>query len=176
MLTPDDAIDILDELLVAQNQSYELGLRLKIPQHEVEGIHSTYSKPRSRLLQVLIEFTKQVEPRPTWMVIIDALRSPAVNLPHLARRVEEAHFPSSKPKWRVAMDALIPQRFTKSKEEPVSKNAAPSLTGKAFMRIIWCRYVVNHKIFVASPDAFAEATPSIDGKEYGVDMQLFSLS
>ena len=92
-LTPDDAVDVLEELLPAQNKSYELGLKLKLRQYEVDSIHSTYSKPRSRLLHVLIEFTNQTEPRPTWKVIVQALRSPAVNLPALARRVEAAHFP-----------------------------------------------------------------------------------
>ena len=94
-LTPDDTVDLLEELLPAQNKSYELGLKFKLPQSEVESIHSTYFKPRNRLLHTLIEFTNQAEPRPTWMVIVEALRSPAVNLPALARRVESAHFPDS---------------------------------------------------------------------------------
>ena len=79
-LTPDDAVEVMEALLPAQNKSYELGLKF--------NIHSTYSKPRSRLLQVIIEFTKQTEPRPTWKVIIDALGSPAVNLKALANTVE----------------------------------------------------------------------------------------
>ena len=92
-LTPDDAVDVLEELLPAQNKSYELGLKLKLPQHEVDSIHSTYSKPQSRLLHVLIGFTNQAEPRPTWRVIVEALRNPVVNLPALASRVKAAHFP-----------------------------------------------------------------------------------
>ncbi|CAI8043794.1 hypothetical protein GBAR_LOCUS24301, partial [Geodia barretti] len=39
-LTPDDAADVLEELLPAQNKSYELGLKLKLPQHVVEAIHA----------------------------------------------------------------------------------------------------------------------------------------
>ena len=77
----------------AQNQSYVLGLKLKLPLHVVDGIYDKHSEPRDRLLQVLIEFTKQVDPRPTWRAIVAALRSPAVNLPQLAMRVEGAHFP-----------------------------------------------------------------------------------
>ena len=77
----------------AKNQAYLLGLRLKLPLHIVEGICDTQSEPRDRLLQVIIEFLKQVQPRPTWRAIVDALRSPAVNLQHLAMRVEAAHFP-----------------------------------------------------------------------------------
>ena len=92
-LTPDDAVDVLEELLPAQNKSYELGLKLKLPQHVVEAIHSKELPPDKYLLKVLIKFLHQIHPRPTWRVIVEALRSPAVNLPALARRVEVAHFP-----------------------------------------------------------------------------------
>ena len=92
-LTPDDAVDVLEELLPAQNKSYELGLKLKLPQHVVEAIHSKELPPDKYLFKVLIKFLHQVEPRPTWRVIVEALRSPVVNLPALARRVEAAHFP-----------------------------------------------------------------------------------
>ena len=92
-LTPDDAVNVLEEIVEAQNQSYALGLKLKLSLHVVDAIHSTNPQPRNRLLQVLIEFTKQVDPRPTWRAIVAALRSPAVDLPQLAMRVEAAHFP-----------------------------------------------------------------------------------
>ena len=78
----------------AQNKSHLLGLKLNLPQYEVETIHSRYSDPVDRLLQVITEFLRQtVTPRPTRRVIGEALRSPLVNLPDLARRVEAAHFP-----------------------------------------------------------------------------------
>ena len=93
-LTPDDAVIVLEELLPAETQSYILGLKLKLPLHIVESICATHSRPRDRLLQVLIAFTQQVEPRPTWRVIVDALRSPTVNLTQLAMKVEAAHFPN----------------------------------------------------------------------------------
>ena len=98
-LTPDDAVDVLEEILPAQNKSYELGLKLKLPQCEVESIHSEYLKPRSRLLHIIIGFTNQTEPRPTWRVIVEALKSPAVDLPALAQKVEAAHCPGSISKW-----------------------------------------------------------------------------
>ena len=92
-LKPDDAFNVMEELLPAQNESRELGLKLNLPPHEVGAIFRMYSKPRSRLLHVITEVFKQVEPAPTWRVIIEALRSPGVNLPHLARKLEVAHFP-----------------------------------------------------------------------------------
>ena len=92
VLTPDDARTILNELFDARNQSLMLGLALKLPFHKVKAIHSQYQNPRDRLHYVIIEFLNQAEPRPTWRVIVKALRSRAVNLPHLARRV---HCPDS---------------------------------------------------------------------------------
>ena len=93
-LTPEDAVSVLEEIVEAENRSYRLGLKLKLPSHVVDSIKTQYSDPRDMLLQVLLEFMRQTEPRPTWRVIVDALRSPAVNLPHLAERVEAAHFPN----------------------------------------------------------------------------------
>ena len=91
-LTPDDAVEVFEKLLPAQNKSYALGLKLKLAAHDVETIHKK-NLPPDCLLQVLIKFLHQAEPRPTWRVIIEALKSLAVNLPALAKEVEAAHFP-----------------------------------------------------------------------------------
>ena len=92
-LTPADAVNVLEEIIEAQNQAFVLGLKLKLPLHVVDGIYEKYSEPGDRLLQVLIEFMKQVDSRPTWRAIVAALRSHAVNLPQLAMKVEAAHCP-----------------------------------------------------------------------------------
>ena len=91
-LTPNDAVDVLEELLEVQSNSYAFGLKLKLPQPVVNSIHSTYTQPRDCLLQVIIAFTQQVD-NPTWRAIIDALRSPTLNLLPLANKVEAVHFP-----------------------------------------------------------------------------------
>ena len=90
-------MDVLEELLPAQNKSYELGLKLKLPQYAVEAIHSKDLPPDKYLFKVLIKFLQQVEPRPTWRVIVQALKSPVVDLPALAKAVEAAHSPSHLP-------------------------------------------------------------------------------
>ena len=82
-------MDVLEELLPAQNKSYELGLKLKLPQSEVESIHSQHPQPRQRLLHILIAFANQTKAKPTWRVIVEALSSLAVNL---ARELGAAHF------------------------------------------------------------------------------------
>ena len=91
VLTEKDVQNILEELLPAQNRSYELGLKLNLPPHQVESIHSTYTDPRKRLLQIVIQFLSQLEPRPTWKVIVYALKSPVVNLPRLGEAIEAVY-------------------------------------------------------------------------------------
>ena len=94
-LTPNDAVKVLEELLPAQNHSHILGLKLGLPLHDVEGIQSNHHNPRDRLLKVITDFLRQEQTGPTWRVIVDALRSPVVNLPALAKGVEAAHFSDS---------------------------------------------------------------------------------
>ena len=76
---------MLEELLEAQNHAKYIGLKLKVPQHVLDG---TYSEPRERLYAVIMEYLKQVEPRPTWRGIVNSLRSSLVNLPPLALKIE----------------------------------------------------------------------------------------
>ena len=93
-LDEDAAMDILDEILAAQNESVILGRKLNIPKYIVDEIHSRYSSSRDRLYHVIVEFLKQVEPRPTWRVILDAFKSPSINLPRLAAEIERKHSPA----------------------------------------------------------------------------------
>lgn len=86
-----DAVDALEELMEAENESYILGLKLKLPRHVVEGIHENHSKPRDRLLHVLLEFNEQTDPRSTWRLIVNALRSGVINLNKLANKIESKH-------------------------------------------------------------------------------------
>ena len=60
---------------------------------EVEAICKMHQDPKKRLCQIILAFLRQTEPLPTWRAIVNALRSPIVNLTALAKRVEAAHFP-----------------------------------------------------------------------------------
>ena len=90
-LNTDDCMQILEELLPAQNRSKLLARKLKLQEHTVQTIHNSYTDKTECLCQVILEFLNQVEPRPTWRVILDALRSPVVNLPRLAQDIEKRH-------------------------------------------------------------------------------------
>ena len=95
ILTPDDAMNVCEEIVEAQNKSFNIGLKLHLDYHIVNGIHSDvrYKEPFDRLLHVVIEASKQIDPGLTWGAIVDALRSPGVNLGHLARKLEIKHCP-----------------------------------------------------------------------------------
>ncbi|CAI7992367.1 hypothetical protein GBAR_LOCUS971 [Geodia barretti] len=86
-LTEDRAAEIAEWLLPVQTNTMCLGITLTLQPTEVEAIHMRYPEPRDRLLQIVIQFLRQANPR--WRLIIDALRSRLVNFPGLARRLEE---------------------------------------------------------------------------------------
>ena len=85
---------VVGELVEVKSKAYYFGLALKVPPHELDGIRITNRNPQDQLTDVLKYFLKQVEPRPTWRLIIDALKSPMVDLPRLAEKMEAAHFPN----------------------------------------------------------------------------------
>ena len=86
----------------AKTKSFSLGLRL-LPTSKVEAIHVQFHNPQERLTHIIIEFLKQAEPRPTWRVIVNALRSPSVALTALARKLEASHFPDFTSTCNVAL-------------------------------------------------------------------------
>ena len=90
-LTPDDAIEILEDILPAQIKSYNLGLKLKIPLHAVKAIHAKHQSTEDHLREVIEAFLNGVWSEPTWRVIINAVRSPSVNLQQLADEIENNH-------------------------------------------------------------------------------------
>ena len=113
-LTERDAARILEELLAAQNSAHLLGLMLNVKPHDVQAIMNKYQDPKDRLYHIIIAFLSQAEPRPTWRVIVDALRSPVVNLTALAERVEAAHFPDL-----TAARDVVPETTGKSLSVPL---------------------------------------------------------
>ena len=84
-------MSVLEEILEAKTHTRFIGLKLKLPNHVVDGIHMQYSDSRDHLYYVIKEYLEQVDPTPTWRAIADALRSPPVNLPRLAKRIEDKY-------------------------------------------------------------------------------------
>ena len=89
ILSIDNAVVIVDELIRASQVSYEFGLALKLPSEIVNRIKEQYADPLQRLLHTVEEFLKQKQPLPTWRAITEALRMPSVNRPKLAKAIEK---------------------------------------------------------------------------------------
>ena len=77
---------------------------------------SKHQDPKYRLLHIILAFLGQAEPRPTWRVIVGALRSPVVNPTALARTVEAVHFPDL-----AATRDVVPETAGKSLSVPLTQ-------------------------------------------------------
>ena len=91
ILSQDDVSDVVGDILEVQTKSKEFGRVLKIPKPTVDAIHQQYSDPKLRLLHVLDEFVKQVEPPPTLRVIMETLRHPLIGQHRLAQEIESKY-------------------------------------------------------------------------------------
>ena len=92
-LIHDDVPDVACEILDVQTKSNIFGRVLGLPKVTVDSIHQRQSDPQECLIGVLDEFVKQVEPPPTWRVILEALSNPLIGFRHLAYKVERKHCP-----------------------------------------------------------------------------------
>ena len=146
--TPNNAVDVLEQIIEIQNESYLLGLKLKLLEHEVKGIHSMYQEPRSRLLHVLIKASEQDEPGLSWRAIVDALKSAAINAIPLARRIEAKYChvsllrpssvegPVSRPAVKSPLDLYASYLKDLYKREPFPvHNKWPHVVGKKFINL-----------------------------------------
>ena len=87
-LTRRDLVGVAEELVGVGAKWMLLGLVLGLPKSTVEEIHVQYRDQADQLLHVIAEFLEQKETRPTWRVIINALRSPLIGEHALAEKIE----------------------------------------------------------------------------------------
>ena len=90
-LNHNDVPDVICLILEVQTKSRTFGRVLRLPKVTVDSIHQQYSDPQECLFGVLDEFVKQVEPPPTWRVILEALRNPLIRYFRLAQEIEIEH-------------------------------------------------------------------------------------
>ena len=93
ILSQDDVPDVVCEILEVRTKSDKFGRVLKLPKATVDSVYQQYSDPQDRLFAVLDEFVKQVEPPPTWRVILGALRNPLIGQHRLAQEIESKYCP-----------------------------------------------------------------------------------
>ena len=93
ILNQEDVPKVVCEILEVQTKSKTFGRVLGVPKVTVDSVHLQNSDPQECLFGVLDEFVKQVEPPPTWRVILEALRNPLIGQHRLAHNVEIKHCP-----------------------------------------------------------------------------------
>lgn len=92
VLSEKDVPEVVYELLDMQTKSAILGRLLKLPKSRVDSIHQQNSDPQERLFSVIDEFVKQIEPKPTWKIILEALKNPLIGQTRLAQELERKYF------------------------------------------------------------------------------------
>ena len=93
ILDQKDVPKVVCEILEVQTKSNTFGRVLGLPKVTVDSIHQRRSDPQECLIGVLDEFVKQVEPPPTWRVILEALRNPLIGQHRLAQEIESKYCP-----------------------------------------------------------------------------------
>ena len=92
LLTADDAAKVHHRLMEAAPRAAEIGERLGLQRERIDRIKSENLREEDQLHKVIVAFLGQAEPKPTWRVILEALRSAEVNLSPLADRIENTYF------------------------------------------------------------------------------------
>lgn len=87
LLKPADAEEICEELAKAAHCAKELGLLLGLSEDEIESSQQR----EDQLLSIIRAFLIKAGSTATWRTIIEALKSPPVNLKALAMKLEEDH-------------------------------------------------------------------------------------
>ena len=86
---------VVNELNSARPVAYEIGLALKVPLELLNRKREESRNQRDLLVWIIEEFLRQDNPRPTWRIIVEALRSPMVQRPKLAKIIEDKYCTSA---------------------------------------------------------------------------------
>ncbi len=80
----------------ARAKWYDIGIELEIPTGTLKSIKSMYDSPADCLVEILDIWLKQVEPKPSWRLLITALEQPTIGEERLADKLKQKCYPSKK--------------------------------------------------------------------------------
>ena len=84
------------EIYEVRAKWYDIGIELEVPTGTLKSIKSMYDSPAECLVEMLDTWLKQVDPKPSWRLLISALEQPTVGEERLAERLKHKHYPSKK--------------------------------------------------------------------------------
>ena len=96
--TPDTALsihdlgDVWEAVFDSHHKWYEIGLKLKVSVDTLNSIMSEHSNPKD-MLRETIKIWLKTATKPTWQILIHALKSRTVNEGTLASTIEAKYFP-----------------------------------------------------------------------------------
>ena len=85
---------VLEEVIDAQAEWYNVGLKLQVRPGTLDGIKLQYHNPKDALREMLKEWLKMANPRPTWKALVNALGSRAVGKVKMATELEHKYCPT----------------------------------------------------------------------------------
>lgn len=87
---------VLNDVYVLNEELYDvcdkfeiMGKLFKLSEGTLDAILQRSRRSDVRFSEVLTEFVRQDNPRPTWRIILDALNNPLINNPRLAEQIEK---------------------------------------------------------------------------------------
>ena len=95
-MSDKDIKHVRREIYEARAKWYDIGIELEIPTGTLKSIKSMYGSPADCLVEMLDTWLKQVDPKPSWRLLIDALEQPTVGEERLAERLKQKYYPSKK--------------------------------------------------------------------------------
>ena len=101
-LTSDDLGCVLEEVLDASAQWYNLGLRLKVRTGTLDSIRKQFPDPKDQLREMFKDWLKTGD-NPTWKTLTDALRSRSVGASRLVGDLKTKYCKVEGTNWHSAM-------------------------------------------------------------------------
>ncbi len=89
-LVPNDLVTVLTELREVRADWYDIGLALNLTPGDLDAIKGPYKDSKECLRETIKEWLN-TSPDPSWVVLVQALRSPIVGRESSARRLEQKY-------------------------------------------------------------------------------------
>ena len=94
-LSSNDLHKVQKELISAQNQWYDLGLALDLSSSTLDSIKGKKDSTKVCLREMLKEWLKRTNPKPSWRAVVEGLRDVTVEENQLAEEVEKKYCSSA---------------------------------------------------------------------------------
>lgn len=96
-LSDKDIKHVRREIYDARTKWYDIGIELEIPTSTLKSIKLMYNNsPAECLVEMLDTWLKQVNPKPSWRLLTNALEQPTVGEEQLADKLKRRYCPSKK--------------------------------------------------------------------------------